>query len=90
MPLTLAVIREYEEFRGDIDGWCRSARKQLNPAGADDWPLIDDLVMRIRSVNSGLASAKFSEELNAQLAKLAPEADVLDELRRVAQASTEW
>ena len=90
MPLTLAVLREYEEFRGDIDGWCRSARKQLNPAGAEEWPLIDEVVMRLRSVSSGLASAKFREELNAQLAELAPETDVLDELRRVAQASAEW
>ena len=90
MPLTLAVLRAYEQFRGDSDGWCRSAQGRLNPAGADDWPLIDEIVMKLRSAASGLASQAFMNELNHQIKTEVCHPDVVEELRRVAEVSARW
>ena len=62
----------------------------MNPAGADDWPLIDEIVMKLRSAASGLASETFMNELNHQIKTVVFDPDVESELRRVAELSARW
>ncbi|MFB0937283.1 MAG: hypothetical protein QMB52_16025 [Propionivibrio sp.] len=61
--LTRRMLGIFEEFDGDIDGWTRMHRDPDNSLmTAEDWSLIDRLVMNLGIAESGLASPEFRAE----------------------------
>ena len=89
MPFDIATLDRYARFRGDGDMWCRSTEGKVNPAGADNWPVIDELLMKLQSSASGV-SPEFQRELNAQLLEHAPDPSVLERLHRLVTESARW
>jgi hypothetical protein len=66
--LTVAKLRIYEQFDGDIDGWARASRGQAAAGMSDaDWYLIDELLLGLAAINSGAASASYSQQLERRL-----------------------
>ena len=66
--LTIAKLRTYAKFDGDIDGWARTADNG-DAAGLTDaeWYLIDQLLTNLATVTSGRASAAFAVDVERRL-----------------------
>jgi hypothetical protein len=66
--LTLDKLRIYEQFDGDIDGWARATSGQTSTGMTDeDWYLIDELLMGLATVKTGLASASYAQQVEQRL-----------------------
>lgn len=66
--ITLEKLRTYHEFNGDIDGWARASRGKVKSFMTDaDWHLIDELLMGLTTVGTGLASPSFVQEIETKL-----------------------
>lgn len=66
--ITLEKLRTYQEFNGDIDGWARASKGKVKSFMADaDWYLIDELLMGLTTVATGLASPSFVHEIETKL-----------------------
>jgi len=90
MPFDIEALDRYARFRGDADMWTRSTEGRANPAGADNWFIIDELLMKLRSSNSIAVTPQFQRELNAQLLEHAPEPSVLKRLHQLVAESGRW
>jgi len=78
--INLAKLRIYGEFNGDIDGWARASTCKVKSIMTDaDWYLIDELLMGLTTVGTGLASPSFVRELETRIL-----ATTVDEATRVA------
>lgn len=64
--ITLDKLKIYKHYRGDGDAWVRMNRNSEAIAGKD-WQLIDSLIQDLFIVQNGLASKKFTENLNTRL-----------------------
>jgi hypothetical protein len=66
--ITLEKLRTYQEFNGDIDEWARAPKGKVKSLMTDaDWYLIDELLMGLTTVGTGLASPSFVRELETKL-----------------------
>ncbi|MDO9166157.1 MAG: hypothetical protein Q7U13_08630 [Rhodoferax sp.] len=66
--LTVDKLRIYEQFDGDIDGWARAFRDQATPGMTDeDWFLIDELLMGLVTVRTGVASSSYAQQVEQRL-----------------------
>lgn len=66
--LTLEKLKVYESFRGDIDGLARSSIATNRSVMTDsDWYLIDELMMGLDSIASGLSSDGFIRQLEDRI-----------------------
>ncbi len=75
----------FEEFDGDIDGWTRVCRDTDNSLmTAEDWSLIDRLVMNLGIAESGLASPEFRAETEKILRENAPDETTREAVRDLA------
>jgi hypothetical protein len=63
--LTIAKLRTYAKFDGDLDGWNGTADND-GAAGLTDaaWYLIDELLMNLATVTSGQAAVAVSLALS--------------------------
>jgi hypothetical protein len=78
--ITLDKLRTYQEFNGDIDGWTRASKGRVNSFMTDaDWYLIDELLMGLSTIGTGLASPSFAHDIEAKL-----HASTVDEATRAA------
>jgi hypothetical protein len=90
MPLSAETLDQYARFRGDSDMWCQSVEGRVDPAGADDWRLIDELIMKLRAIATVCPTPEFRRELEAQLTQHTPNAFVRARLLRLAEESATW
>ena len=66
--LTIDKLRIYERFDGDIDGWARASRGQATTGMTDeDWYLIDELLMGLATVKTGVASPSYAQQVEQRL-----------------------
>ena len=66
--LTVDKLRIYEQFDGDIDGWARASRGQATTGMTnEDWFLIDELLMNLATVKTGLASPSYAQQVEQRL-----------------------
>lgn len=66
--LTVDKLRIYELFDGDIDGWVRASRGQATTSMTDeDWYLINELLMGLATVKTGVASASYAQQVEQRL-----------------------
>jgi len=66
--LTVDKLRIYEQFDGDIDGWARASRGQATTGMTDaDWYLIDELLMGLATVKTGVASPSYAQQVEQRL-----------------------
>ena len=66
--INLEKLRTYQEFNGDIDGWARASKGKVNSSLTDaDWYLIDELLMGLTTIGTGLASPSFVHEIETKL-----------------------
>jgi hypothetical protein len=66
--ITLEKLKTYEAFGGDMDGWARLSKRQ-DPAGMTDadWHLIDELLLGLTAVVSGLASPSYGRDVETRV-----------------------
>lgn len=78
--ITLEKLTIYREFNGDIDGWARVANGKAKSHMTDaDWYLIDELLMGLTIVGTGLASPSFMHEVESKMLS-----STIDEATRAA------
>lgn len=78
--INLEKLRTYQEFNGDIDGWARASKGKVKSSLTDaDWYLIDELLMGLTTIGTGLASPSFVREIETKLL-----ASTVDEATRAA------
>ncbi|MDO8450557.1 MAG: hypothetical protein Q7T10_17305 [Rhodoferax sp.] len=66
--LTVDKLRIYEQFGGDIDAWARASRGQATTGMTDeDWYLIDELLMGLAAVKTGVASPSYAQQVEQRL-----------------------
>lgn len=66
--LTVDKLKTYELFDGDIDGWVRASRGQATTGMADeDCYLINELLMGLATVKTGVASASYAQQVEQRL-----------------------
>jgi len=66
--ITLEKLRTYQEFNGDIDGWTRASKSKVKSFMTDaDWYLIDELLMGLTTIGTGLTSPSFVHEIENKL-----------------------
>jgi len=66
--LTVDKLRIYEQFDGDIDGWARTSSGQATTGMTDeDWYLIDELLMGLATIKTGVASASYAQQVEQRL-----------------------
>lgn len=66
--LTLDKLRIYEQFGGDIDAWARASRGQATSGMTDeDWHLIDELLMGLATLKTGMASPSYAQQVEQRL-----------------------
>ena len=83
--LTIAKLRTYAKFGGDIDGWARTADTDDAAGLTDaDWYLIDELLMNLATVTSGRASAAFAADVERRLQACAADEPTRNALRALA------
>ena len=83
--LTMAKLRTYAKFDGDIDGWARTADTDDAAGLTDaDWYLIDELLMNLATVTSGRASAAFAADVERRLQACTADEPTRNALRALA------
>ncbi len=83
--LTIAKLRTYAKFNGDIDGWVRTADNHDAAALTDaEWYLIDELLTNLATVASGRASAAFTADVERRLQACAADESTRNALRTLA------
>lgn len=82
--LTLEKLKAYESFGGDMDGHARSAGKGKLVITDADWYLIDELLMALDTVASGMASAGFMQRLERRMVESAADPATRDALMELA------
>ena len=66
--LTLAKLKVYQRFSGDIDGWPRATKGKDSSGMTDsDWNLIDELRQSLFLVSSGQATPEFGRAAEHRL-----------------------
>ena len=80
--LTLAKLKTYQKFGGDIDGWARATRGEDSSGMTDDdWYLIDALRQALALAKSGRASPEFGRAAEQRLAVSAADEQTREALR---------
>jgi hypothetical protein len=83
--ITLEKLRTYQEFNGDIDGWARASNGKVKSLMTDaDWFLIDELLMGLAIVGTGLASPHFVHEIESKVLTSAVDEATRNALRALA------
>ncbi len=87
--ITLLKLEEYEEYHGFYDGFfIQKVKNGINITNDDEWYLINSLIQDIRIEVKGLASRKFSDNLNKRLEENCDSENTLNQLKYLA--SKEW
>jgi len=83
--LTIAKLRTYAKFGGDIDGWARTADNGDVTGLTDaDGYLIDELLTNLATVTSGQASAAFAADVERRLQACTVDEPTRNALRALA------
>jgi hypothetical protein len=83
--LTVEKVAVYRRFNGDSDGFYRSGGTDGAPIDYDEWLFIDDLMMRLRAVCRGLASAEFAQSAEQHLLSSTADEETRQMLRELAK-----
>jgi len=66
--ITLEKLGTYQEFNGDIDACARPSKSKVKSFMTDaDWYLIDELLMGLTTIGTGLTSPSFVHEIETKL-----------------------
>lgn len=66
--ITIAKLKEYEEYRGYFDGfYIQKVKPGKNATSDNEWYLINTLIQDVRMVQNGLAAKQFTDSLNDRL-----------------------
>jgi hypothetical protein len=80
--LTLAKLKVYRSFGGDIDGWARASRGADSAGITDeDWFLIGESQQALSMVASGRASLEFRASVEQRLIASTADEQTLQALR---------
>ena len=90
MTITLTTLDRYVRFHGDSDKWSLTPEGRANPSGADEWRLIDELLMKLQASANARVTPEFARELENQLSEHVPDQHVIDRLRRLLEESATW
>jgi hypothetical protein len=80
------MLRIYEEYGGDIDGWARSSKPRLaQPITDGDWQLIDRLLQKSSLILSGFATPEFAAQIKVEIAAASEDEFVYKRLMELAK-----
>jgi hypothetical protein len=83
--LTLAKIRVYRKYGGDIDGFARAKNQNDYTVITDDeWFLIDSLVQKLFLVKNGKASPEYAERISVEVHQNVEGEEAINELMELA------
>ena len=83
--LTLAKIRVYRKYGGDIDGYARAKNPHDCPLVTDEeWFLIDSLVQKLMLVKNGKTSPEYANRISAEVYQCVEGEEALNELMEIA------
>ena len=82
--LTMAKLRIYQAYGGDIDGWAR--RGGGEGMTGDDWQLIERLRQDLFLVSSGRAATEFATATERRLREATDSEETGGALRELARA----
>ena len=82
--LTMAKLRVYRAYRGDIDGWAR--RGGGEGITGDDWQLIERLRQDLFLVGNGRAAPELAAETERCLREATDGEETREALRELARA----
>ena len=84
--ITKEMLKIYQDFNGDIDGWARvgTPLQKKKIMKDEDWSVIESLIQDISISNRGAASNTFLEVLNGKLNKFCDSAETIATLRNMA------
>jgi len=83
--LTVAKVRVYRKYRGDMDGLART--KKLDDSSLitnEEWFLIDSLVQKFFLIKSGKASQAYAERISVEVHQCVESEEVIRELMEIA------
>ena len=83
--ITLEKLRVYRKFDGDADAHARTQSFNTEASTNAEWPLIDELVQRLKIIRGGLASREFMEQTEEALLRNIDNESVREELLRLAE-----
>ncbi len=79
--LTLAKIRVYRKYGGDMDGWARTKNPDdCSLITDDEWLLIDSLVQKLTLVKNGKASPAYAKRISVELHRRVESEEAINEL----------
>lgn len=83
--LTLAKIRMYRKYGGDIDGMARAkSQDDFSHVADEEWFLIDSLVQKLSLVKNGKASPEYANRITAEAHQCVEGEEALNELMEIA------
>lgn len=87
--ITLAKLKEYEEYHGFYDGfYLQKVSNGSNITKEDEWYLIGNFIQDVRLGNKGLASKEFVDNLNSRLKDSCDTEETINQLKKLADM--EW
>jgi len=83
--LTIAKIRVYKKYGGDIDGFARAKNSNDYSLITDDeWFLIDSLIQKLFLVKSGKASPEYAKRISEEVRQNVEGEEIINELMELA------
>jgi hypothetical protein len=83
--LTLAKIRVYRKYGGDIDGFARAKNQNDYSVITDDeWFLIDSLVQKLFLVRNGKAPPEYAKRISVEVHQNIEGEEAINELMELA------
>ena len=83
--LTLAKIRVYRKYGGDIDGLARANNPDdCSLVTDEEWFLIDSLVQKLFLIKNGKASPDYAERISVEMRQIVEGEEVINELMELA------
>ncbi len=87
--ITIAKLKEYEEYHGYYDGFfMQKVKNGINNTNDDEWHLISGFIQDIHLEKKGLASKDFSDKLYNKLIENCDTEDTINQLKILAEK--EW
>ena len=84
--ITRDKLRIYEKYDGDTDGFARGSKISERGILTDqDWRFIDEILQRLRIVQSGLGSTDFGEQTRASLMEAVHDEQVRERILQLSK-----
>ena len=83
--ITIVNLKEYEEFRGDDDGFFRlKVDRGINLTSGKTWYLIRNLAQDIRLIQKNVAAESYAKEIEQRVKESCDSPETVEFLKNIA------